>query len=42
VVLVLYRDFLSDDDAARLPDGRIRLLLRDPERLLSRPGASVP
>jgi len=36
VVLVRYRDFLSGEDA-----GRVRLVLRGPERALSRPGASA-
>ena len=36
VVLVRYRGFLSGEDA-----GRVRLVLRGPERALSRPGASA-
>ena len=36
VVLVRYRDFLSGEDA-----GWVRLVLRGPERALSRPGASA-
>jgi len=36
VVLVRYRDFLPGEDA-----GWVRLVLRDPERTLSRPGASA-
>lgn len=40
-VLAVYRDLLSEENAARMPEGRLRLVLRGPERLLSRPPASV-